>query len=182
MLRLLATASSGERSPLPRSTIGGAGGTGYSAPVVTITDPDAAQAPTADGNAASVAPSPAASASSSTECRGLGPAGANNIIQAHGSASTSRLLFPKLVTFSGQAADYYEIALVEYTEKMHSDLPPTKLRGYVQLSTPGVLAAIAADESASCQQACCPWACKLLLSIIPITWAPSSLHRGEYTA
>jgi FtsP/CotA-like multicopper oxidase with cupredoxin domain len=28
--------------------------------------------------------------------------------------------------------DYYEIALVEYTEKMHSDLSPTKLRGYVQ--------------------------------------------------
>ena len=31
--------------------------------------------------------------------------------------------------------DYYEIALVEYAEKMHSDLPPTKLRGYVQLAT-----------------------------------------------
>ena len=32
-------------------------------------------------------------------------------------------------------SDYYEIALVEYTQQMHSDLPPTKLRGYVQLST-----------------------------------------------
>ena len=32
--------------------------------------------------------------------------------------------------------DYYEIAAVEYTEKMHSDLPkPTRLRGYVQIST-----------------------------------------------
>lgn len=30
-------------------------------------------------------------------------------------------------------SDYYEIALVEYTQKMHTDLPPTKLRGYVQL-------------------------------------------------
>jgi FtsP/CotA-like multicopper oxidase with cupredoxin domain len=28
--------------------------------------------------------------------------------------------------------DYYEIALVEYSEKMHTDLPVTKLRGYVQ--------------------------------------------------
>lgn len=36
-------------------------------------------------------------------------------------------------TFAGDA--YYEIALVDYTEQMHSDLPATKLRGYVQLST-----------------------------------------------
>lgn len=28
-----------------------------------------------------------------------------------------------------------QIAVVEYTEKMHSDLNPTTLRGYVQLST-----------------------------------------------
>ncbi len=32
-------------------------------------------------------------------------------------------------------ADYYEIALVQYKEQMHSDLPATYLRGYVQLST-----------------------------------------------
>ena len=32
--------------------------------------------------------------------------------------------------------DYYEIAAVEFSEKMHSDLPKaTRLRGYVQLST-----------------------------------------------
>ena len=34
-------------------------------------------------------------------------------------------------------SDYYEIAIVEYTQKMHTDLPPTKLRGYVQLDTSG---------------------------------------------
>ena len=34
------------------------------------------------------------------------------------------------------ADDYYEIAAVEFSEKMHSDLPKaTRLRGYVQLST-----------------------------------------------
>ena len=33
-------------------------------------------------------------------------------------------------------SDYYEIGLVQYREKMHSDLPPTLLRGYVQLETP----------------------------------------------
>lgn len=32
-------------------------------------------------------------------------------------------------------SDYYEIAVVEFKEQMHSDLPPTRLRGYVQLST-----------------------------------------------
>jgi len=37
-----------------------------------------------------------------------------------------------------QYGDYYEIALVEYHEKMHSDLPgPTRLRGYVQIEPPG---------------------------------------------
>jgi FtsP/CotA-like multicopper oxidase with cupredoxin domain len=37
-------------------------------------------------------------------------------------------------TYSG--SDYYEIAVVQYEEQMHSDLPPTLLRGYVQLETP----------------------------------------------
>ena len=32
-------------------------------------------------------------------------------------------------------SDYYEIALVQYVEKMHSDIPETTLRGYVQLET-----------------------------------------------
>ena len=37
-------------------------------------------------------------------------------------------------------ADYYEIALVEYSERMHSDLPArgTRLRGYVQLERPAI--------------------------------------------
>ncbi|MCJ7750408.1 MAG: phosphatase PAP2 family protein, partial [Armatimonadetes bacterium] len=40
---------------------------------------------------------------------------------------------PDTTTYPG--SDYYEIAVVQYREKMHSDLPPTLLRGYVQLST-----------------------------------------------
>jgi FtsP/CotA-like multicopper oxidase with cupredoxin domain len=39
---------------------------------------------------------------------------------------------PDTITFPG--SDYYEIAVQEYSEKMHSDLPATKLRGYVQLN------------------------------------------------
>jgi FtsP/CotA-like multicopper oxidase with cupredoxin domain len=38
----------------------------------------------------------------------------------------------------GDGADYYHIAVVEYTEQMHSDLPKaTTLRGYVQIEEPG---------------------------------------------
>ena len=40
---------------------------------------------------------------------------------------------PDQVTYPG--SDYYEIALVEFTQSFHRDLPPSKLRGYVQLST-----------------------------------------------
>ena len=37
--------------------------------------------------------------------------------------------------------DYYEIAIVEYTQLMHSDLPKgTTLRGYVQIETPAIRA------------------------------------------
>ncbi|MBI3475232.1 MAG: choice-of-anchor D domain-containing protein [Acidobacteria bacterium] len=39
---------------------------------------------------------------------------------------------PDKATFPG--SDYYEIGLVQYTERLHSDLPPTTLRGYVQLN------------------------------------------------
>ncbi len=38
-------------------------------------------------------------------------------------------------------ADYYVIELVEYTKQMHSDLPPTTLRGYRQVNTPSGVAA-----------------------------------------
>jgi FtsP/CotA-like multicopper oxidase with cupredoxin domain/fibronectin type 3 domain-containing protein len=58
---------------------------------------------------------------------GLGPTGANNLQQY------IPVGVPDQVTFPG--ADYYEIAVVEYQEQMHSDLPPTTLRGYVQLET-----------------------------------------------
>ena len=41
--------------------------------------------------------------------------------------------FKDAISYPG--SDYYEIALVQYVEKMHSDLAPTTLRGYVQLET-----------------------------------------------
>jgi len=41
---------------------------------------------------------------------------------------------PDTTTFPG--ADYYVIALTQYTSKMHTDLAPTTLRGYCQLNNP----------------------------------------------
>ncbi len=43
---------------------------------------------------------------------------------------TMPIAVPDTTTFPG--ADYYEISLREYHEKMHTDLPATQLRGYVQ--------------------------------------------------
>jgi FtsP/CotA-like multicopper oxidase with cupredoxin domain len=57
----------------------------------------------------------------------LTEAGANNLGQYLPIAE------PDTTTFAG--TDYYVIGLVQYREQMHSDLPPTLLREYVQLST-----------------------------------------------
>ena len=60
-------------------------------------------------------------------CDPLTTCGANNIGQYLPVAVSDT------ATFSG--ADYYEIALVEYEEQLHTDLAPTRLRGYVQIET-----------------------------------------------
>jgi hypothetical protein len=63
----------------------------------------------------------------------LGPANANALGQYIPVAE------PETKIYSGVESDYYEIAVVEYYEKMHSDLPnPTLNRGDVQLSTTAV--------------------------------------------
>jgi len=60
---------------------------------------------------------------------GLGVENANNLGQYIPVAVPDTTTYPD--------ADYYEIELVEYTEKMHTDLPPTRLRGYRQANLPG---------------------------------------------
>lgn len=57
----------------------------------------------------------------------LTPAGANNLGQY------IPVAVPDTTTYPG--SDYYEIAVIQFREQMHSDLNPTLLRGYVQLST-----------------------------------------------
>jgi FtsP/CotA-like multicopper oxidase with cupredoxin domain len=44
-----------------------------------------------------------------------------------------KVAVPDTTTFPG--SDYYEIALVQYQQQLHSSLPPTTLRGYMQLPT-----------------------------------------------
>ena len=61
---------------------------------------------------------------------GLGPSNTNALGQYIPVAVADTTTYP--------GSDYYEIAMVEFKEQMHSDLPPTTLRGYVQLSTPVV--------------------------------------------
>ncbi|MBK8050345.1 MAG: multicopper oxidase domain-containing protein [Anaerolineales bacterium] len=58
---------------------------------------------------------------------GLTAANANNLGQF------MPIAIPDTTTFPG--ADYYEIELGQYTEQLHSDLPPTTLRGYRQTNT-----------------------------------------------
>jgi FtsP/CotA-like multicopper oxidase with cupredoxin domain len=60
------------------------------------------------------------------ELPGVGPTGANGLGQY------IPVAVPDTVTYPG--ADYYELAVREYSEKLHSDLPATRLRGYVQLN------------------------------------------------
>ncbi len=71
---------------------------------------------------------------------GLTPAGVNDLGQYIPVAQ------PDQTTFSN--TDYYVIAVVQHREKMHSDLPPTLMREYVQLSTsviPGKQVALQTD-------------------------------------
>ncbi|MGD0017457.1 MAG: hypothetical protein ABSC38_08105, partial [Verrucomicrobiia bacterium] len=58
---------------------------------------------------------------------GLGVAGTNDLGQYISVAVADTNAYP--------GADYYEIALVRYAEKMHTNLPATELQGYVQLET-----------------------------------------------
>lgn len=147
-------------SPLPKGGVGiitvVTGGTGYTAPVVIISDPFQ---PTASGATASatVNPSTGTITAIATLTAGTGyMAPVVSITDPTGTGATvSAMLNPtSLVAGTGMrkfidtapaltiavadtttypGSDYYEIELRQYTQKMHSDLPPTTLRGYVQV-------------------------------------------------
>jgi FtsP/CotA-like multicopper oxidase with cupredoxin domain len=69
--------------------------------------------------------------------------GIHKFVDALPQLGVANLLGQKLVvavkdTTTYPGSDYYEIALVEYTQKMHTDLQPTTLRGYVQVDTAAI--------------------------------------------
>jgi FtsP/CotA-like multicopper oxidase with cupredoxin domain len=101
-------------------------GANYIAPTVTITDPTGSGAEVIavldSGKVSGGVPKFVDS------LPGLGAANANDLGQY------IPVAVPDTTTFPG--SDYYEIGLVQYTEKMNRDLPPTTLRGYVQIETP----------------------------------------------
>jgi FtsP/CotA-like multicopper oxidase with cupredoxin domain len=105
-------------------------GTGYtSAPTVSLRDPS----PRAKGAFATATFSTSSSTITITggirkfvdTLPGLGPTAANNLGQYIPVAVANTTTYP--------GSDYYEIELREYSEKMHTDLPATRLRGYVQV-------------------------------------------------
>jgi FtsP/CotA-like multicopper oxidase with cupredoxin domain len=109
-------------------------GTGYtSAPTVAFRDPS----PRAKGAVATVATSIPAGTTTVTggirkfidSLPGLGLTGANNLGKYLPVAVADTTTYP--------GADYYIIELRQYTEKMHTDLPPTTMRGYVQVNGAG---------------------------------------------
>ncbi|MBI5624056.1 MAG: fibronectin type III domain-containing protein [Elusimicrobia bacterium] len=57
---------------------------------------------------------------------GVGPQNANNLGQYIPIATADQAAYP--------GSDYYQIGLVDYTQQMHSDIPPTRLRGYKDLA------------------------------------------------
>jgi len=59
---------------------------------------------------------------------GLGSANVNNLGQYIPVAVADSITYP--------GSDYYEIAVIQYKEKMNTDLATTTLRGYIQLETP----------------------------------------------
>jgi FtsP/CotA-like multicopper oxidase with cupredoxin domain len=65
----------------------------------------------------------------------LGPTGANGLGQYLPVAVADTTTFDNTAGTSAPAADYYEIAVVQYQQQLNSSLPPTTLRGYVQIST-----------------------------------------------
>jgi FtsP/CotA-like multicopper oxidase with cupredoxin domain len=101
-------------------------GSGYQAPMVIITDPTGA------GAVARALLNPATLTGGIRKfvdrLPGLTPAAANDLGQY------IPVAIPDQATYPG--SDYYEIELGEYSEKLHTDLRPTKLRGYRQVNGP----------------------------------------------
>ena len=101
------------------------GGSGYTAPVVTITGTNTTPA---SATASIGGPLSGGMRKFVDSLPGVTASGKNDLGQY------MPIAIPDKTTYPG--CDYYEIAAVQYNEKMHRDLNNTTLRGYVQLETP----------------------------------------------
>ena len=101
------------------------GGSGYTAPVVAITGNNTT---IASATAYIGGPLNGGMRKFVDSLPGLNASGKNDLGQYIPVAVPDKTTYP--------GCDYYEIAVVQYSEKMHKDLPNTTLRGYVQLQTP----------------------------------------------
>ena len=108
-------------------------GTGYTtAPTVTIRDPS----PRAKGAVVAPVMTAAGGAPTITVTAGTGIRKfIDSLPQLNTANNLGQMLpiaVPDTITYPG--SDYYIIAIRQYTEKMHTDLPATTLRGYVQIN------------------------------------------------
>ena len=120
---------------IPDTTSYPPGGVGYtSTPNVTITDPygtgAAATATVSGGTVTNVSVTNGGSNYSDSPVVKFSGGGAT--VQALGKATVVNGAITGIALLG---CDYYEIELGEYSEKMHSDLPNTTLRGYRQTNT-----------------------------------------------
>jgi len=105
------------------------GGSGYTSPIVTITGTNTNLASATASIGGTIVGGIRKFVDS---LPGLSASGKNDLGQY------IPVAIPDKTTYPG--CDYYEIAVVQYSEKMHKDLPNTTLRGYVQLETPNNVA------------------------------------------
>jgi FtsP/CotA-like multicopper oxidase with cupredoxin domain len=103
------------------------GGSNYFAPIVTIAPPADPNGVGATAEAFIGGPFTGGIRKFVDNVAGLNFAGRNNLGQYIPVAIADNNAFP--------GSDYYEIELGQYTEKLHTDLPPTTLRGYRQVNT-----------------------------------------------
>ncbi|MBJ6725979.1 fibronectin type III domain-containing protein [Geomesophilobacter sediminis] len=107
------------------------GGTSCKAPVVTIAPPTTGTAATATATIGAPFVAGTGIRKFVDQLPGLCPVSG----QTPGTKQCIPLAQPDTTTFPG--SDYYSISLSDYTQKMHTDLPATKLRGYQQVDANG---------------------------------------------
>jgi len=122
-------------------------GSGYTAPIVTI-EGDGSEDPAAASAVLDVTSLSGGIQKFIDAMPGLTPAGANLLGQYIPIAVADKTTFPGNAAWP-EGSHYYEIGLIQYSEQLHSDLPPTLLRGYVQIETPAIAALDAVDPTVS---------------------------------